>query len=84
MAARPTAAALIEDPDLSKFAGRVSDSGEGRWTIKAAIDEAVPAPVLSAALYERFSSRGEADFPNKLLSAMRFEFGGHVEKPAGS
>ena len=78
-----TAAALIEDPALSKFAGRVSDSGEGRWTIKAAIDEAVPAPVLTAALYERFSSRGEADFANKLLSAMRFQFGGHVEKTSG-
>jgi len=78
-----TAAALIEDPDLKKFAGRVSDSGEGRWTIKAAIDEAVPAPVLTTALYERFSSRGEADFANKLLSAMRYEFGGHLEKPAG-
>jgi 6-phosphogluconate dehydrogenase len=78
-----TAAALVEDPTLSKFAGRVSDSGEGRWTIKAAIDEAVPAPVLTAALYERFSSRGEADFANKLLSAMRFQFGGHVEKSTG-
>ena len=78
-----TASAFIKDPDLSGFAGRVSDSGEGRWTIKAAIDEAVPAHVLTAALYERFSSRGEADFANKLLSAMRFEFGGHVEKPAG-
>jgi 6-phosphogluconate dehydrogenase len=78
-----TAAALLEDPKLAKFSGRVSDSGEGRWTIKAAIDEAVPAHVLSAALYERFSSRGEADFADKLLSAMRFEFGGHVEKPAG-
>ncbi|HVO52535.1 MAG TPA: decarboxylating 6-phosphogluconate dehydrogenase [Thermoanaerobaculia bacterium] len=77
-----TAAALVEDPALSKFAGRVSDSGEGRWTIKAAIDEAVPAPVLTTALYERFSSRGEADFQNKLLSAMRFQFGGHHEKPA--
>ena len=77
-----TAAALLQDPNLSKFAGRVSDSGEGRWTIKAAIDEAVPAPVLTASLYERFSSRGEADFVNKLLSAMRYEFGGHVEKPA--
>src|SRR5437667_2445588 len=77
-----TAAALLQDPNLSKFAGRVSDSGEGRWTIKAAIDEAVPAPVLTAALYERFSSRGEADFANKLLSAMRYEFGGHLEKPA--
>ena len=68
------------DPNLSRFAGHVSDSGEGRWTIKVAIDEAVPAPVLTAALYERFSSRGEADFANKLLSAMRYEFGGHVEK----
>jgi 6-phosphogluconate dehydrogenase len=75
-----SAAALIEDPALSKFAGRVSDSGEGRWTIKAAIDEGVPAHVLSAALYERFSSRGEADFANKVLSAMRYEFGGHLEK----
>jgi 6-phosphogluconate dehydrogenase len=79
-----TAAALLEDPALGKFAGRVSDSGEGRWTIKAAIDEAVPAPVLTTALYERFSSRGEADFQNKLLSAMRFQFGGHHEKPAGT
>jgi 6-phosphogluconate dehydrogenase len=78
------AAALIEDSALSKFGGRVSDSGEGRWTIKAAIDEGVPAHVLSAALYERFSSRGEADFADKLLSAMRYEFGGHIEKPAGS
>lgn len=78
------AAALIDDPSLSKFAGRVSDSGEGRWTIKAAIDEGVPAHVLSSALYERFSSRGEADFADKLLSAMRYEFGGHIEKPAGS
>jgi len=75
-----TASALLQDPNLSKFAGRVSDSGEGRWTIKAAIDEAVPAPVLTTALYERFSSRGEADFANKLLSAMRYEFGGHLEK----
>ena len=75
-----TAAALLQDPNLSKFAGRVSDSGEGRWTIKAAIDEAVPSPVLTTALYERFSSRGEADFANKLLSAMRYEFGGHLEK----
>lgn len=75
-----TAAALTEDPALAKFAGRVSDSGEGRWTIKAAIDEAVPAHVLTAALYERFSSRGEADFADKLLSAMRYEFGGHLEK----
>jgi 6-phosphogluconate dehydrogenase len=77
-----TASALLEDPNLAKFAGRVSDSGEGRWTIKAAIDEAVPAPVLTAALYERFSSRNEAEFQNKLLSAMRYEFGGHLEKPA--
>src|SRR5215467_9369013 len=75
-----TAAALVQDPDLSKFAGKVSDSGEGRWTIKAAIDEAVPVPVLSAALYERFSSRERSDFQDKLLSAMRYEFGGHVEK----
>jgi len=75
-----TAASLVEDPGLAKFAGRVSDSGEGRWTIKAAIDEAVPAPVLTAALYERFTSRGEADFANKRLSAMRFQFGGHLEK----
>jgi len=77
-----TAAALVVDPALANFAGRVSDSGEGRWTIKAAIDEAVPAHVLTAALYERFSSRGEADFADKLLSAMRYEFGGHREKSA--
>jgi 6-phosphogluconate dehydrogenase len=77
-----SAAALVRDPALSTFAGRVSDSGEGRWTIKAAIDEGVPVHVLSAALYERFSSRGEADFADKLLSAMRFEFGGHLEKQA--
>jgi 6-phosphogluconate dehydrogenase len=77
-----TASALAEDPALSKFGGRVSDSGEGRWTIKAGIDEGVPTPVLTTALYERFSSRGEADFSNKLLSAMRYEFGGHLEKPA--
>jgi len=77
-----TASALIEDPTLSTFTGRVSDSGEGRWTIKAAVDEAVPAHVLTAALYERFSSRGEADFADKLLSAMRYAFGGHVEKSA--
>jgi 6-phosphogluconate dehydrogenase len=77
-----TAASLIQDPALSKFAGRVSDSGEGRWTIKAAIDEGVPAHVLSSALYERFSSRGDADFADKLLSAMRYQFGGHIEKPA--
>ena len=73
---------FVKDPELSQFAGRVSDSGEGRWTIKAAIDEGVPAHVLSSALYERFSSRGEAEFADKLLSAMRSEFGGHVEKPA--
>ena len=78
-----TAISLVEDPALTKFAGRVSDSGEGRWTIKAAIDEAVPAPVLSAALYQRFSARGEADYLDTLLSAMRFQFGGHLEKPAG-
>jgi 6-phosphogluconate dehydrogenase len=77
-----TAISLAQDPALAKFAGRVSDSGEGRWTIKAAIDEAVPTPVLTASLYERFSSRGEADFANKILSAMRYQFGGHVEKPA--
>jgi 6-phosphogluconate dehydrogenase len=77
-----TADALVKDPALSKFAGQVSDSGEGRWTIKAAIDEGVPVPVLTTALYERFSSRGEADFQDKLLSAMRFEFGGHLEKAA--
>jgi 6-phosphogluconate dehydrogenase len=77
-----TAASLVEDGKLSKFSGRVSDSGEGRWTIKAAIDEAVPAPVLTTALYERFSSRGEADFADRLLSAMRFQFGGHLEKSA--
>jgi 6-phosphogluconate dehydrogenase len=78
-----TAAALVKDPALSQFAGRVSDSGEGRWTIKAAIDEAVPVPVLSTALYERFASRGEADYQDRLLSAMRFGFGGHLEKAAG-
>jgi 6-phosphogluconate dehydrogenase len=77
-----TAAALVKDAALSDFAGRVSDSGEGRWTIKAAIDEGVPVPVLTTALYERFSSRGEADYQDKLLSAMRFGFGGHLEKPA--
>ena len=76
------ASALLDSPDLAKFAGRVSDSGEGRWTIKAAIDESVPSPVLSAALYERFSSRGEADFADKMLSALRYEFGGHEEKAA--
>ncbi len=78
-----TAKALFENPDLSKFGGRVSDSGEGRWTIQAAVDEGVPAHVLTASLYERFGSRGEAEFANKLLSAMRFEFGGHAEKPEG-
>jgi 6-phosphogluconate dehydrogenase len=78
-----SASALAKDPALAGFAGRVSDSGEGRWTIKAAVDEAVPAHVLTAALYERFSSRGEAEFADKLLSAMRYEFGGHIEKPAG-
>ncbi|MBO0706854.1 MAG: decarboxylating 6-phosphogluconate dehydrogenase [Candidatus Dormibacteraeota bacterium] len=76
-----TATALVEDPSLDKFAGRVSDSGEGRWTALAAIDEAVPAPVISAALFARFASRGEALFADKLLSAMRKEFGGHQEKP---
>jgi 6-phosphogluconate dehydrogenase len=75
-----TALALAQDPKLSNFAGRVSDSGEGRWTIKAAIDEGVPVPVLTTALYERFASRGEADFADQLLSAMRYQFGGHVEK----
>ena len=78
-----TANALIKDPELAKFSGQVSDSGEGRWTIKASIDEGVPTPVLTTALYERFSSRGEAEFQDKLLSAMRFEFGGHHEKEAG-
>ena len=78
-----TAAALVQDPGLSEFQGRVSDSGEGRWTIKAAIDEGVPVPVLSTALYERFTSRGDADYQDKLLSAMRYQFGGHLEKPAG-
>jgi len=77
-----TAAALVEDPNLATFTGNVSDSGEGRWTIKAAIDEAVPVPVLSAALYARFSSRGRSDFQDKLLSAMRYQFGGHLEKVA--
>ena len=76
-----TANALTKDPQLGKFGGRVSDSGEGRWTIKAAVDEGVPAPVLTTALYARFSSRGNADFQDKLLSALRFEFGGHVEVP---
>jgi 6-phosphogluconate dehydrogenase len=77
-----TANSLVADPNLAKFAGRVSDSGEGRWTIKAAIDEGVPVPVLTAALYERFTSRGQADYQDKLLSAMRFQFGGHLEKTA--
>jgi len=77
-----TSTALAEDPSLGGFAGRVSDSGEGRWTILAAIDEAVPVPVLTTALYARFSSRGESDYQDKLLSAMRFQFGGHHEKPA--
>ena len=77
-----TASALAQDPALAQFAGRVSDSGEGRWTMKAAIDEGVPAPVLTTALYERFASRGAAEFQDKLLSAMRYEFGGHHEKPA--
>jgi 6-phosphogluconate dehydrogenase len=77
-----TAAALQQNPDLSTFQGRVSDSGEGRWTVQAAIDEAVPAPVISAALYSRFASRGNEDYADRLLSAMRYEFGGHVEKPA--
>jgi 6-phosphogluconate dehydrogenase len=75
-----TARALLESPDLSGFTGRVSDSGEGRWTIAAAVDESVPTPVLSAALFQRFSSRGEGDFANKLLSALRYQFGGHQEK----
>ncbi len=79
-----TASALRADPKLTKFAGRVSDSGEGRWTLEAAIDESVPAPVLSAALFGRFESRGEAEYADKLMSAMRFEFGGHHEKPAGT
>ena len=75
-----TASSLAQDQNLAKFSGRVSDSGEGRWTIKAAIDEGVPAPVLTTALYQRFASRGEADYQDKLLSAMRFGFGGHLEK----
>jgi 6-phosphogluconate dehydrogenase len=78
-----TATSLAKDPTLAEFTGRVSDSGEGRWTIKAAIDEGVPVPVLSTALYERFSSRGESDYQDKLLSAMRYQFGGHLEKPRG-
>ena len=78
-----TAIALLEQPGLAKFSGRVSDSGEGRWTITAAIDESAPVPVLSAALYQRFTSRGEDDFADKVLSAMRFQFGGHIERAAG-
>ena len=78
------ARALLESPDLERFAGRVSDSGEGRWTVMAAIEESVPAPVISAALYARFSSRGEDDFADKLLSALRYEFGGHEEKTGDS
>jgi 6-phosphogluconate dehydrogenase len=77
-----TAAALAEDPQLAKFTGRVSDSGEGRWTIQAAVEEGAPAPVLSTALYQRFSSRGSDEYADKLLSAMRYQFGGHVEKSA--
>lgn len=77
-----TAASLLEAPDLSRFTGRVSDSGEGRWTLKAAIDEGVPAPVLGAALAERFASRGAENFANRILSAMRYQFGGHKEKPS--
>ena len=80
MAARPDRAALRQDPGLDDFAGRVSDSGEGRWTLAAANDEGVPAHVLTAALFERFASRGEDDFQNRVLSAMRFGFGGHLEK----
>jgi len=79
-----TAASFVSDPELKAFSGRVSDSGEGRWTIKAGIDEGVPTPVLTTSLYERFSSRGEADFQNKILSAMRYQFGGHLEKKAES
>ena len=75
-----TACALLEDPELGKFKGRVSESGEGRWTIQAAVDEGVPAHVLTASLYERFASQGESEFANRVLSAMRFEFGGHEEK----
>ena len=78
-----TAASLFENPDLSRFSGRVSDSGEGRWTITAAIEESAPAPLLTAALYQRFISRGEDEFAERLLSAMRYQFGGHVERPAG-
>ena len=77
-----TAIAFAEHPNLEGYAGHVSDSGEGRWTINAAVEEGVPVPVLSAALFQRFSSRGEAEFANKVLSAMRFQFGGHVERGA--
>ena len=79
-----TDAALAKDSDLAQFAGRVSDSGEGRWTIQAAIDEGVPVPILSSSLYARFTSRGEADYQNRLLSAMRYAFGGHLEKTSAS
>jgi 6-phosphogluconate dehydrogenase len=79
-----TAAALVDEPDLRTFSGHVSDSGEGRWTIQAAIESSTPAPVLSAALYQRFTSRGEADFADRLLSAMRYQFGGHREHHAGA
>ncbi len=78
-----TAIALFESPGLANFSGHVSDSGEGRWTMLAAVDESTPAPVLSAALFQRFTSRGEEDFANRLLSAMRYQFGGHVERAAG-
>jgi 6-phosphogluconate dehydrogenase len=77
------AIALLEQPDLKNYSGRVSDSGEGRWTINAAIDEGAPAPVLATALFQRFASRGEEDFANKILSAMRYQFGGHLERPTG-
>jgi 6-phosphogluconate dehydrogenase len=73
----------MKSPDLKDFSGSVADSGEGRWTIEAAVDEGVPVPVLSAALFQRFASRGEAEFSDKILSAMRFEFGGHIERPTG-
>jgi 6-phosphogluconate dehydrogenase len=79
-----TAIALMEEPTLKKFSGRVSDSGEGRWTIQAAIESTAPAPVLTASLFQRFVSRGEDDFAEKLLSAMRYQFGGHLEKAAGA
>ena len=79
-----SAAALVDSPDLARFEGRVSDSGEGRWTIAAAIDESVPTPVLSAALYDRFTSRGEGDFAHKMLSALRYQFGGHHETRGGT